>query len=121
MYIYINLYRPPGNEGQIPRLAQRIASMTDPSHHTIICGDFNIDYRKSPSNLISAQLKELGFHQIVTEPTTIRGSCLDHVYVGRTLEAIHKLHYPYYSDHEAIRVVVRKKLIIINRLFKFTQ
>ena len=103
-------FRPPGHEGHIPRLVQSITSMVNPHHHTIICGDFNINFRKNPNNSVSSQLKVLGFRQIITEPTTIKGSCIDHVYVGNSMEAIHKLHYPYYSDHEAIQVVMRKKL-----------
>ena len=52
-----------------------------------------------------------GFRQLVTEPTTFRGNCIDHVYIrDEDVECKYlKLYYPYYTDHEAIRVIVEFK------------
>ena len=87
-----------------------IHSLLGPSNTkpTVICGDFNFDYYKDPNNSLRVMLEKRGFTQIVTTPTTIRGNCIDHVYV-RGLDHTHHLHYPYYSDHEAVCVIAKKK------------
>ena len=76
---------------------------------TVICGDFNIDFRRNPNNLISQTLRKEGFSQIVKHPTTIHGTTLDHVYVRGKRRAEYFLHYPYYTDHEAVCVMLEKE------------
>ena len=78
-------------------------------YQTVICGDFNIDFRKNPNNLISQTLNKEGFSQIVKHPTTIHGTTLDHVYVRGNRRAEYFLHYPYYTDHEAVCVTLKKE------------
>ena len=79
--------------------------------HPLICGDFNLDYRANRRNLVSTRLEAMGFQQLIKVPTTIHGSCLDHVYV-KMINVVnkHKLYYPYYTDHEAICVMLKKTL-----------
>ena len=74
---------------------------------TLICGDFNFDCRKE--NEFTAMLRSKNFKQIVERPTTYRGYCIDHVYHNKPDHGeriTYKLHYPYFSDHEAVCVRV---------------
>ena len=74
----------------------------------MICGDFNID--RKVENVLTRMLKGNNFTQIVQKPTTYRGNCIDHFYhniAERVKKIEHKLHYPYYSDHEAICVMIK--------------
>ena len=78
---------------------------------TVICGDFNFDFWRDEKNPMSITLKSAGFNQLVKESTTIHGACLDHLYVRlKNLCARYQLHYPYYSDHEAVCFMLKKKL-----------
>ena len=52
-------------------------------------------------------LDKQNFAQIVTVPTTLKGYCIDHAYV-RGISHDHKIYYPYYSNHEAVCVMVKK-------------
>ena len=75
----------------------------DNEEDTIICGDFNFDYWKSEKNIIRVMLESKGFTQVVKEATTIHGNCIDHLYVRiSNLNCRYHLHYPYYTDHDAI-------------------
>ena len=87
-----------------------VHSLLDPSlgRPTVVCGDFNFDYHKDPQNSLRVMLEKRGFTQIVTKPTTIRGNCIDHVYV-RGVSHAHHIYYPYYGNHEAVCVMVKKK------------
>ena len=49
-------------------------------HVDLILGDFNKDSLLNEIP-ITKSLKFLGFTQIVSEPTHIRGACLDHIYI----------------------------------------
>ena len=82
-----------------------INSLLGPSNTkpTVICGDFNFNYWKEPNNPVRVMLGKRGFSQVVTMPTNIYGTTIDHVYVKGILQK-YFLHYPYYSDHEAVCV-----------------
>ena len=74
----------------------------------MICGDFNIDRRVE--NDLTRMLMGKNFKQIVQKPTTYRGNCIDHFYhnIAENVKKVeHKLHYPCYSDHEAICVMFK--------------
>ena len=74
----------------------------------MICGDFNIDRRQE--NVLTRMLKDKNFKQIVQKPTTYRGNCIDHFYhnIPEAVKKVeHKLHNPYYSDHEAVCVMIK--------------
>ena len=108
----ITVYRSPDQKVQGPSFLQftrTIAqAIADPSKPTILCGDFNFDRKKE--NSVTKMLAEKGFKQIVVEPTTYRGNCIDHVYhnISVTEGKVHyKLQYPYYSDHEAVCVMIK--------------
>ena len=76
----------------------------DANKPTILCGDFNFDRKEE--NELTKMLRNQNFKQIVREPTTFRGYCIDHVYHNIPEKGekvvLHKLYYPYYSDHEAV-------------------
>lgn len=93
---------------QFVRLLQELITGNKP---TIINGDFNFDYWKEKDNLVRVTLEAQGFKQLVREPTTYRGNCIDHVYIkDESVECKYvKLYYPYYTDHEAVRVIVQSK------------
>ena len=107
----ITVYRSPNKADQEPsfiRFTKTVAQVTaDPKKPTILCGDFNFD--QSRKNDLTKMLSSRGFRQIVKEPTTYRGQCIDHVYHNIPYHkgnVQYKLHYPYFSDHEAVCVTI---------------
>ena len=89
-----------------------LKNLIDPNRATVITGDFNFDYFKEKDNVVRVSLEKHGFQQLVTEPTSIRGNCIDHVYITeKHLNGKCKLYYPYYTDHEAVRVIIKPKHI----------
>ena len=93
-------------------LIQILENLVDLKKPTVINGDFNFDYWKEKDNQLGLALKRVGFKQLVTLPTTIRGKCIDHVYINEKMiqcvyEDNYKLYYPYYTDHEAVRVILK--------------
>ena len=108
----INVYQPPNpsSQGHLNESVQILRRSIDPHQQTMICGDFNFNHLKEPGHKIGAALKSLGFRQIVMQPTTIYGSCLDHVYLRSNFLHKYKLYYPYYSDHECVCVMLKKPI-----------
>ena len=108
----LTVYRSPNRiySHRYLEFVRMVHSLLDPSNAKpmVICGDFNFDYHKDPQNALRVMLEKRGFTQIVTQPTTIRGNCIDHVYVRGILHT-HHLYYPYYGNHEAVCVMVKKK------------
>ena len=129
----ITVYRSPDMPQHGLPFANFTAALTnliDRENPTVICGDFNFDSKEvnaltenlNHSSLVGASTSCLNpFKQVVQEPTTYRGYCIDHIYhnipnptVGglQTLpddwEVTYKLHYPYYSDHEALCLMLIK-------------
>ena len=91
---------------------QILENLVNLNKPTIINGDFNFDYWKEKDNLVGQALRGSGFKQLVTLPTTVRGKCIDHVYINEEMiecvyEDKYKLYYPYYTDHEAVRVIIK--------------
>ena len=74
----------------------------DAKRPTIFCGDFNFD--RMVENEFTRMVRSKKLRQVVQEPTTYRGYCIDHVYHNGGKGIAYKLHYPYYSDHEAVCV-----------------
>ena len=93
------------------QFVQLLKNLITDNKPTIINGDFNFDYWKEKDNFVRLTLETQGFRQLVREPTTLRGKCIDHVYIkDADVECkLLKLYYPYYTDHEAIRVIVEFK------------
>ena len=110
----INVYRPPNptSNKHLEQFMQTLREKIDPEQQTVICGDLNFNFLREPRHKIVIMLDQLGFQQIVRQPTTIHGSCLDQVYLRGKLLFKYKLHYPYYSDHECVCVMLKKELEI---------
>ena len=76
---------------------------------TLICGDFNADYR-DPNNVVIRFLKEeLKFCQIVSESTHEKGSILDQVWVNAALvgKIVVEKKCLRYSDHDMLKIIVK--------------
>ena len=109
----LNIYRPPNptSAGHLNNFLQEIKANIHATQQTVICGDLNFNYLKEPKHRIAGMLQGLGFHQKVKEPTTIYGSCLDHVYLRTKCLYKYSLHYPYFSDHECICLMLKKPVL----------
>ena len=74
-------------------------------HVDLILGDFNEDFLLN-ERPITTSLQSLGFTQIVSEPTHIRGACLDHIYIRNNQNSFPNfdvlLNSVYFSDHDSI-------------------
>ena len=105
----IVLYR--SKNGNYEELQRHLERMIDKEKPVLIVGDFNFCYLKD-TNVTKIYLHNNNFSQIVTEPTHIEGSLLDHAYVrdiGKTHQYKTELHSKYYSDHKAVAVIVKKE------------
>ena len=104
----IGVYR--SQNGSVVEIIKELQKLLDMGKMTLIGGDFNLCALKQPKNHITASLKELGFHQLVTEPTHIEGGAIDHIYkfpqyinsFDWNLEYCPK----YYSDHDGLYVTI---------------
>ena len=116
-FVIIAAYRSPSfNTRQ--HYEQFTKVIIDGTHKTkvnIICGDMNIHFNPcSPrDNHLTSSLYDRGFVQLVTEATHIKGHILDHMYVKscpniKMRRPLYQLHYPYYSDHEAVLLMLKK-------------
>ena len=81
---------------------------------TAISGDMNICLDKHPNCLLSTALNDLGFQQLVTNPTHKAGGRIDHLYLrdpDSSLASFHLTpHVPYYSDHDALCLSMTPKV-----------
>ena len=79
----------------------------------IVTGDLNICFNKAPKQRFFKGMKELGFQQLVTEPTHVKGGTIDHIYwLDRRCEWEDpniERYSPYYSDHDALLVTLRRR------------
>jgi hypothetical protein len=104
----ISVYRPP-NYHNIEEFTRDIQNCLDISKTMVICGDFNYDLLKQPTNNFSSSLEKIGFKQIVTGSTHIKGGLLDHVYFfspNLMTCNMFKIHSVYYSDHDAVTFIL---------------
>ena len=103
----INLYR----SQECRNIEAFVKNLIDPDKKTIVVGDTNINYQhQSNHRLVKMMTEELGFEQLVTQPTFDRlgvyPSLLDHVYVSSELRRNVKIEQKcvYYSDHDVILI-----------------
>ena len=110
-YNLISVYRPPDYHN-LEEFTNDILNCLDFSKSVIICGDFNYDLLKQPRNQFSTRLKTIGFQQIVTDSTHIKGGLLDHVYFyspNSITCKLFKIHPVYHSDHDAVTFILHLK------------
>ena len=107
----INTYR--SANGHSLELLNNLTNITSEERTSLITGDFNICYQINQSNRLIQGLDQRGFSQLVNEATHIQGRHIDHVYWrDRTCtwsEPNVERYSPYYSDHDAICVTIKKK------------
>ncbi len=97
------IYRPPCYPMSTFKidLCKLIAFLDSTSSTTCIMGDFNDDIMKSSS--VSKFMIDKGYVQLVTQPTTEKGTLIDHVYVKTQKYEVHVTVLPtYFSDHEGV-------------------
>ena len=100
------VYRSPNGPSELPR---QFFENINPNHNNIITGDFNIPFNQGRTSPTIKHILERGFIQIVKEPTQLQGNILDHFYIrSKNIVAKYQLHYPYYSDHDALCVNLKK-------------
>ena len=102
----INLYR----SQECRNIEILLKNLIEPTKKTIVVGDTNINYKDQKSQrLVKMMTEELGFKQLVTQPTfdrlpTVYPSLLDHLYVSTGLRENVKIEQKcvYFSDHDVI-------------------
>ena len=107
-YSVINVYRS-GNAGKT--FLDNLISLIDFDRNVIICGDFNFCSNKENHHQISLELKNMGFIQMVNEPTHREGQSLDHLYVflkNKSLQIECKVKGVYYSDHDQLTFLIHE-------------
>ena len=89
-------------------ILQELTKLIDLKRTTLIVGDFNLCYKENANHRLIKGLEELGFKQLLHEPTHIRGRTIDHAYLleeNRTMKTVIERYSPYYSDHDAICII----------------
>ena len=114
----ITVYRSPNQRYRscIPTFIDRMKNLIDIDKRTIIVGDLNYEALRHDNldnrlKSIKLSFESLGFRQCVKFPTHIGGGCLDHVYCNKKEREFIKIYYSYYTDHEAVCMVVDKLLM----------
>ena len=108
----MNVYR--SSTASLVETADAILERIKDDKPTLIMGDFNVCTVKQPHNSITRRLADLGFFQLVTKATHIRGGHIDHVYWRDSVEPAFKApvverYSPYYSDHDALLVTLMRR------------
>lgn len=87
-----------------------LSHITNAYTFDVILGDFNINYfnEKESHNLKNILESRLGYQQIVSKPTSLSGSLLDHVYIrSHKFKSVdNSVIGVYYSDHDAVKIVI---------------
>ena len=114
--ILIAVYRSPSHTSSeekkdFIRLLTDVQPLSKPA---VVCGDMNIPLNTSQGSNILSLMGKKGFKQLVDYPTHIKGNILDHVYVRypkstSLMPPSYRLHFPYYSDHEAPLLILKSK------------
>ena len=96
------LYRSPNVALQIllTTISRMLVYTSNADLPTLILGDFNED---QPNSSIVRLKSAHGYTQLVTTPTTDKGTLIDHVYYNKpTSDIILQVHDTYYSDHDTV-------------------
>ena len=110
----INVYR--SSNASIPGTLEALKKLIDEEKPTLVSGDFNLCYKRNPSNTLTARLLHDGFTQLVEDATQIQGGLIDHLYWRDCLEPIFEVPVvertsSYYSDHDTLLVTLAEKSI----------
>ena len=103
----INVYRSSSCKNFCLLLKKRL----DLSMPTLICGDFNIDYRDDGNAVVRFLKDKLKLRQLVLESTHEKGSILDQVWINGPL--IGKVQVERkclrFSDHDILKIIVNQE------------
>ncbi|XP_066268348.1 uncharacterized protein [Branchiostoma lanceolatum] len=103
--------KPPVKQSILLQDMLTLVNTMDNTTPIMICGDFNVDLQViDNSPLLLQTMVNLGFRQLVSDPTTDYGSLLDHVYINRHLHATANVIDCYFSDHDIISVKVSRAI-----------
>ena len=79
----------------------------------LITGDFNICFNQKRNNVLTKNLENLGFKQLVKKATHVMGGLIDHAYWKDSTDIwqmpVIETYSPYFSDHDAILITLKKK------------
>lgn len=107
-FTVINVYRSEGCDDLETHLS---SLLTDPEN-TIVCGDINIDLKKSgpKQTKLMKFLKDFNLKQVVSDSTHEKGGLLDHVYVNEKIVEKVKITKKSirFSDHDIICISIKK-------------
>ncbi|XP_070407786.1 uncharacterized protein [Nothobranchius furzeri] len=97
------IYRPPLYPLSVfqANLVKLLDWLEPQSENVLLMGDFNDDILKS--SVVLKIVTDRGYAQIVTDPTTERGTLIDHVYIKSKVYEMEAVVMPtYFSDHQGI-------------------
>ena len=104
----ITIYR--SQTGNSLELLEQLKKLFEEDRITLITGDFNICFKENFNNRLIQGLLQIGFDQLVHEPTHIRGRHIDLAFFrdpSKRLRPIIDRYSPYYSDHDGICITMR--------------
>ena len=102
------IYRPPNVPLNI--LLDFLSEFLTLNHNSdipiIILGDFNEDIFDKPDSPLLILMQNNGFSQLVSYPTTDRGTVIDHIYINIPPRTCTNILFDavdtYYSDHDTV-------------------
>ena len=107
--ILLHLYRPQHCSlyDLYSQLNQEVSAILVAGYPVVVIGDFNDDLFKT-STSGHCSLTSLGLQQIISDPTHMYGSLLDHIYTNLSVKgAISGVIPAYYSDHNAVFIALK--------------
>ena len=107
-YDVISVYRSSdSNSSNKQMFTSVLLSMVNVQKTTIILSDFDYDLKCDGSSVLSREIIDFGFSQLVKEPTHNQGGIIDHCYTSKNVIPNNvKLSQKavYYSDHDLLEV-----------------
>ena len=107
-YDVISVYRSSdSNSSNKQMFTSVLLIMVNVQKTTFILGDFNCDLKCDGSSVLSREIIDFGFSQLVKEPTHNQGGIIDHCYTSKNVIPNNvKLSQKavYYSDHDLLEV-----------------
>ena len=106
----INLYR--SQTGNSLELLEHLKKLIEDEQITLITGDFNICFMENFNNRLIQGLLQIGFDQLVHEPTHIQGRHIDQAFFRDPSNRLKPIidRYSPYSDHDGICITINNLL-----------
>ena len=103
--VSINVYR--SANGSTDEIIEEIKKMQNEEKTNVVTGDVNICARRQHNNRLTQSMYDENFKLLTKTATHIKGGHIDHAYI-KNAKATLNLYTPYYSDHDALCVVVEE-------------